>query len=71
MYFFEETKRKKVSKKFLLIYVGRLKPDAITYAKPTAKPNVNGIHTPKVSKLTGTLPILSCCIKLPNMSIFL
>jgi len=64
-------KEKRYYKKFSLVYVGRLKPDAITYARPTANPNVNGIHTPKVSILTGTLPIVSCCIKLPNMSIFL
>lgn len=52
---------------FIIIYVGRLRPDAITYANPTANPKANGIHTPKVSKLIGTF---SCCIKLPNISIF-
>ncbi len=51
----------------IFIYVGRLRPDAITYANPTANPKVNGIHTPKVSILIGTF---SCCIKLPSISIF-
>ena len=32
---------------FIFSYVGRLRPDAITYANPTANPKANGIHTPK------------------------
>jgi hypothetical protein len=59
--------KKKKSILLIYYYVGRLKPDATTYASPTANPNANGIHTPKVSILIGTL---SCCSKLPNMSIF-
>ena len=40
--------------------------EAITQATPTAKPNANGIHTPKLSIVAGTI----CCIKLLNSSIF-
>ena len=62
-----QNKKKNGNRYNIFIYVGRLRPDAITYANPTASPKANGIHTPKVSILIGTF---SCCIKLPNISIF-
>jgi hypothetical protein len=40
--------------------------EAMTYARPTAKPNAKGIHTPKLLIFAGTI----CCIKLLNSSIF-
>jgi hypothetical protein len=47
-------------------YLLRLAAEAITYARPTIRPNAKGIHTPKLSVLT-----FICCIKLPRNSISL
>lgn len=47
-------------------YLLRLAAEAITYARPTIRPNAKGIHTPKLCVLT-----FICCIKLPRNSISL